>query len=371
MVQMQRLAWAALALLASAASSGCGVVGSVFGSDDDDGNGGSGDGNAGIGGEFGGKPSIGGLGDLEACATAREQGSLRPVNLIVMFDKSGSMGDGTDAGNNYSTRWAPVSKGMSTFFSDPKSAGLSASLQYFPIGGAECNASTYTNPAVPRTALPSRSFETSIGGIRPGGDTPTRGALEGAIATAKSTLASRPQERAVIILVTDGQPTACGKLPDVYATAKAGFEGTPSVPTYVVGVGPDTGNLDDIAKSGGTASAIYVAASADPAKTTADLLTQLDKIRGQVASCSFTLPRPPNGKELDIRSVNVVLTPAGGKPTTMTYNSSCDGGQGWHYDHVAAPKSIELCPATCDSVKNAKGSTIQIAFGCALNGKIN
>ncbi|WP_394841606.1 VWA domain-containing protein [Pendulispora brunnea] len=371
---LRKVALAVGSIIVVTASSGCGVVGSVFGNDDD--SNGSGKPGDDPGGGFSGDFGVGGLGDLQACATSSARGSLQQVNLIVMFDKSGSMGRFQDNNgvehDNTAQRWAPVSRGMATFFSDPQSAGLNATLQFFPLGGRnKCSASAYSNPAVNRTALPSSEFGDEISRITPDGDTPTRGALLGAFEIAKNTLGSHPDERAVVVLVTDGQPTACGELQGVYDTAKSGLNGSPSISTYVVGVGPDTGNLDEIARNGGTGKATYVAENSDAEQTSRDLVAQLNKIRGEVMSCSFAIPQPGDGKKLDTNAVNVVLTPTGGQATTLSYSAACQGGQGWHYDNVSSPRTIELCASTCDSVKQDKGAKIAIAFGCATNGKVN
>ncbi|WP_394830912.1 VWA domain-containing protein [Pendulispora rubella] len=374
-MELRKVALAVGSMIVVTASSGCGVVGSIFGSSDDSSGGGNGgsDPGGGFSGDLGG---VGGLGDLEACATSSARGTLQPVNLIVMFDRSGSMGKYQDNNgveyDNTAQRWVPVSQGMAAFFSDPQSAGLNATLQFFPPDrGNKCDASAYRNPAVQRTPLPSNEFGDAISSTGPSGDTPTRGALLGAFAIAQNTLASNPDERAVVVLVTDGQPTACGQLQGVYDTARSGLNGKPSISTYVVGVGPDTGNLDEIARNGGTGKATYVAENSDPGKTSSDLVAQLNKIRGEVMSCSFAIPSPGEGKQLDTNAVNVVLTPTGGKASTLSYSSECQGGAGWHYDDPSAPRSIELCESTCDSVKQDKGAKIAIAFGCATNGKVN
>ncbi len=72
-------------------------------------------------------------GTSSPCVSSVAQAALANANLIVMFDKSGSMGDpleGFDA--EVMTKWIPVTSAMVAFFTDPNSAGVSASLQFFP-----------------------------------------------------------------------------------------------------------------------------------------------------------------------------------------------------------------------------------------------
>ena len=69
------------------------------------------------GGSDGGSGSSG---DLSQCATATAQPNPVPVDLVFMFDKSGSMAQ--------DSKWTSCKFGFTSFFSDAKSAGMSASL---------------------------------------------------------------------------------------------------------------------------------------------------------------------------------------------------------------------------------------------------
>ena len=74
---------------------------------------------------------IGPQGTNSACVTSAVNAALANANLIVLFDKSGSMGDRAE-GFDPSVKWTPVTTAMKAFFSDPKSLGISASLEFFP-----------------------------------------------------------------------------------------------------------------------------------------------------------------------------------------------------------------------------------------------
>jgi hypothetical protein len=324
--------------------------------------------------------NIGGMGGPQptsaACVTSTANAALSPVNLVVMYDKSGSMGD-TSQGFDPKVKWIPVTTGMKAFFSDPKSVGIAASLQFFPQGsdlGSVCGFD-YATPKVSLTPLASATpLSTTLDATQPSGGTPTLPAIEGAIKYATSVAAQRPNEKTFVVLVTDGDPgfgingqfaagCANNDIPHVANAAKAAAAASPAIKTYVIGVGLDVQNLDAIATAGGTNKAIMVPVS-DPTQTKTVFQGALDSIRTDNLSCELALPPPPNGKALDINAVNVVFTNGSGQESVLTYNASCAGGAGWHYDDAASPSKIELCASTCTQAQADRQGKLTIAFGC-------
>lgn len=447
------LASASLALtLLAGTSAGCGS-----GSNGDGDGNGSGDGGVGDPSNAFSANANGGLdaGSLTACATSQAGATLKPVNLVFLYDKSGSMGDqtrwytcatgptpvircgffnvpsgpspryicypdggeanlaittggvigynsaacpvGTVAGIantaicsnpasctladafDPAAKWIPVGAAMNGFFADPTSAGMSASLGFFPKASAQgptlCQPTDYGTPAVPLSALPNTTiFKNAIAGQKPGGNTPTEVALDGAIAYAKGVAKSHPNDVTAIVLVTDGEPTECaspvGQNISVVrgiAQAAASDPQTP-IKTYVIGVGANLTNLNQIASGGGTGTATIVSTT-NPTQTSADFQKALEKIRGQALTCDLALPKPPDGKSLDINAVNVVAT-LGGKEDVLTYNKDCKGGSGWHYDDPNSPKLVQLCPTSCSAIRADSGGKVSIAFGCATKGGV-
>jgi uncharacterized protein YegL len=299
-----------------------------------------------------------GSGDLSKCATSSATPTPVPVSLVFMFDKSGSM--------SQSSKWTSCESGLTSFFADPQSAGLSASLQFFPLSNNECNVAGYAAPAVAMRALPdSTSFATAMQSNSPGGQTPTLPALTGAIEYAQSVQKSNPANKVAVVLVTDGEPNDCNST--ITAVASEAASASATVPTFVIGIG-NTANLDTIAQAGGTTKATIV--STNSAQQTAqDFQTALNAIRGLTLACEYQIPPPPSGQTFDESKVNVVYTPANAGPQTLTYNQSCTGGTGWHYDDPKNPQKIILCQNTCDSVQQKSGK-IDIVIGCATNGVI-
>jgi len=323
------------------------------------GNGSGGDGGSGSNPGFGSGSSGQDSGaNLSQCATSSATPDPVPVDLVFMFDKSGSMGD--------SSKWTSCQSGLTSFFGDPKSAGLSASLQFFPLSN-ECNVGSYAAPAVSLRALPDNTtFANAMSSNSPGGGTPTLPALTGAIQYAQSVQTSKPGDKVAVVLVTDGQPNDCTST--VQAVANEAASAAATIPTFVIGVG-NTGNLDAIALAGGTTKATIVSTN-NPTQTAQDFQTALEAIRGLTLACEYQIPPPPQGETFDESKVNVVFTPTNAGPETLSYNQDCTGGTGWHYDDPKNPTKIELCATTCSDVQKDKSGKIDIVFGCATNGTI-
>ncbi len=72
------------------------------------------------------------------CAADVVPAQLTQVNILILLDKSGSMGyQNSTAGSwdNCATRWNPVVDTLNAFFSDPNSSRLYASLSFLPADG--------------------------------------------------------------------------------------------------------------------------------------------------------------------------------------------------------------------------------------------
>lgn len=311
----------------------------------------------------------GGDADAAVCATVAAQATLTPVNLVVMYDQSGSMGDTNESPSfDPALRWIPVGQAMKAFFTDPQSAGLAAALTFFPNLANSCVAADYANPEIARTPLPAAVFSTTLDAHAPKGDTPTRAAALGAIAQAQAIAAARPTEKTAIVLVTDGEPYGCNindatqSNAEALAVAAEVQKVAATIPTYVVGVGPSVTNLDAVASAGGTTALKVQVGNATT--TTQQLLTAMAAIRGALVACDFDVPVPPDGRQLDYGKVYVELASPGKPKETVGYSGDCATGQGWHYDSPKDPKKVLLCPATCDAVKAQAGGLVTVAFAC-------
>jgi hypothetical protein len=323
-------------------------------------------------------------GTNDACVNAVKGAELTPVNLVVLYDKSGSMGNPQEnASFDPQKRWIPVGTALKAFVTDPTSTGISASLTFFPLDGdinVACGGDYKTTRVklTPLAAGGGAAIAAAIDATTPSGGTPTLPALQGAIAYAKEVAAQRPGEKTSVVLQTDGYPgllvngqfgpgCADNDIAHIAAAADAAFKGTPSVSTYVIGVDAALTDLNTIAAAGGTKQAFLVTVG-DPVATKASFAAALASIRSFEFRCDFALPPPPDGKELNKNGVNVVLKNAAGQETVLAYNGDCNGGSGWHYDNLAAPARVMLCPASCDAARRDSGAKVSIAFGCITKG---
>jgi hypothetical protein len=299
------------------------------------------------------------LSDAGTCEAFVQKADLVPLDLYIMFDKSGSMVE--------SASWDPVVKAFQSFVADPASNGLGVGLQYFPLS-PECMPDTYANPAVPIGLLPANTsaLSTSLTTTVPGGQTPTLPAFQGAIQALTKHLLLNPTHTGVVVLATDGIPNDCASTVDKVAQeALAAAQDTPKILTFVIGVGTQLTALDQIAQAGGSQKAFLVDTGAN---ATQQFIDALNSIRGGAIACEYVIPKPEAGT-IDPGKVNVSYTPGGSSSPETFPNVGGAGkcpasGDGWYYDNPGSPTKVILCPSTCDKVKADSKATVGVAFGC-------
>jgi hypothetical protein len=354
-----------------------------------------------IGSTPGNGASDGGSGALNAdaaCVATAQQGEQRPIALLFMVDNSGSMTT-RDPGQTQ-TRWELISAAIPDFLVAPQNAGLFVGLDFFPEpvpvvadagrGGGQgnnnnnalCNVTDYENLDVPIGVLPGvnngqvGAFANAIFTRAVQGNTPTTPALAGALASATAWQIAHPDQIVGVVFVTDGQPNGCN--PNTVATAAAAAaaatSATPPIRTYVLGVGPDVGNLDSIAAAGGTGPTAYLVTTGGAAALTA----ALDAIKGSAVSCEYKVPQV-NGQLPDFTQVNVQTRVGSSGAPSSVFNvpnaAACGTDPGWYYDVPVtqggpSPTTITLCPASCDPIKMAPNSQLQVLLGCKTDIRI-
>ncbi|MBX3203092.1 MAG: VWA domain-containing protein [Labilithrix sp.] len=315
---------------------------------------------AGAAGELGAVTGDDGDDEFESCATRSATAEPKPVYLVFMFDKSGSMT------SSASPKWSAAKAASRAFFESTDSEGVSASLTFFPDAQTySCSASAYSTPQVTMAALPSTAFGTSLDSQSPAGGTPTHAALQGAIAYAQGIAPS--DGKVAIVLVTDGLPDSICGGNSVTAVRDLAASVAGTLPTYVIGVGDQLASLNDIAAGGGTGDAFIVNAS-DPNQIQQDFLGAINTIKASALACDYAIPPPPAGERLDRAKVNVSQV-SGSSRVPLPHNPTCSGGSGWRYDDADAPRRIVLCEASCDAVK-AQPGRMEVLFGCATRGLV-
>lgn len=312
------------------------------------------------------------MGTGDSCAATSAEATLTPVNMFIIFDKSGSM-----LNNN---KWTNTTKALVHFFKDQGSAGLRVALRFFPdsgCDGASCNINVCSEPLValgPLTsdAAPADSQEQklidAVGSKAPNGGTPMYVALAGAEKRATDYQTAHPSEKTVVVLVTDGEPNGCDENVNNIAKKAAEARSSHGILTYAVGlVGSGTTTINTIAAAGGTMKGIFIG----DGNASADLLAALKAIQGSQVACDFQMPTMGSmGETIDPTLVNVNYTPGSGGMTTtfgqVAKESDCTAQKGgWFYDNAAKPTTITLCPTTCASVQADEKAKIEILLGCA------
>jgi len=333
------------------------------------------------GGMSGGTGGSGGVvGEDAACAAHSVAAEKVPVDLYFMVDISGSMncpvgpagaGCEVDPGAPYAakTRWTEESAALKAFFGSSQSSGLGAGIAFFPqtrSGQLACTSTDYATPAVEIAGLPGAlaALGAAIDQQRPSGNTPTQPSLQGAIEHATAWSATNPGHTVAVVYATDGYPRGCGSSNTINNAAQAAaraLQATPSIRTYVLGVGPNLTDLNQVAVSGGTSQAYFVDTGQDVG---AQLTQALASIRTNVSlDCTYTIPDPPPGQQLDYGKVNVRYTNGAGDQNDLPRDpSTSDCNQGWQYS--TDKTQILLCGSTCDAVKNDPDAKIDILLGC-------
>jgi hypothetical protein len=360
-------------------------------------------GGSGVAGEGPGpETSAGGSGG--ACIGELFEADPVPLDIFVMLDQSGSMLLG--AGNGFS-RWQTIQQAFTAFVQQPNLDGISMGIQYFGqpestvpgcsqiscmadpdcTGGCtlcgqfgvcispfnpdneSCDPLDYAWAEVKIQPLPGvgNAIVTSIGSHMPGTNTPTMPALQGAIDYATMWALDHPDHVTVVAFATDGEPAVCDTdLSHINAVAAAGFNGTPSIKTFVIGVGPALTNLDGIAAAGGTTKAFHVDTNA---MATEDFVDALNTIRGAALPCTYQVPEPGPGRVPDFDHVNVIYTPSDGSPAQTLPNVSSEtacpsNGLGWYYDDNQNPTQIILCDGACALISEDLEAKVEIELGC-------
>ena len=345
------------------------------------------------------------LEEAEACSTIRLETEVKvitttvekvvqvPVDLYFMVDKSTSMLE-IDQGNTVD-RWTALTTAIGQFVDsasnpdasvptdDGGTASMGVGMAFFPVAGlfgvlGSCTVADYAAAIVPVAPLPGNAapVKTAFASQTALPNTPTLPAIQGAIQYATSYQMANPTRRVVIVLATDGEPNLCNSTVQAVADEAArAFGQMPPLSTYVLGIGPSTGNLNTIAQAGGTKTAFMVTSSGAD-----QLLMALNAIRTQVQTTTTTTtvagtkiactqPLDPSQRELDwaaariSREANKITTPV----PPVADAAACGRSEGWYYDNPKAPTQLVFCPVTCEGLSPETGiSRVNVDIPCVL-----
>jgi hypothetical protein len=304
------------------------------------------------------------------CGSAQSKVERKPADVLLVLDRSTSMGEAMDSARNCpagsttcAQRWSTIVSSLGKvltssstdiewglkFFASPGGAGGGG----FPgMGDSNCYVSDGVEVGV--GSGNADKIQTQIGAAVNGGHTPTRAAIDAAVAYLKTV--SDGNNR-YILLATDGEPNCpadqkgLSTTSDLDATTTAvknavaaGFK------VFVIGVGTETGNLTKLAEAGGT-DKFYSALTPD------DMFAALSTIVGTVtAGCTYELPSAPVAPNAVGVYVDKNLIP----------QSDSDG---WSYA-PGSSTTIEIHGSVCDDLKSGKKTLVEIFLPCEESAPI-
>ncbi len=332
------------------------------------------DANVNGGGQAGGAGHIGGGGPggsgvkvdaggptIDANCGVTTLGTTRqPPDLLLVFDKSGSMAEDPATGANCNpaatcpSKWNQAKTAINTALMNSTMVNWGLKLFSDPTGnGCVVNAGADVNIGANTAA----AITTALGRTGPNGNTPTTLALQRGGDYLASLTDPNPK---FMVLVTDGAPT-CGPgggnnpPDDANAIAMVTTQLNRGFGTFVVGLATTTDmqantTLTSMSTNGGhprTGTPNYY-----PAANTDELVTALASIGNLVRSCTFALSSaPPDPLAVKVQADGMTVPP-----------SATDG---WGYNQ--AMTSVILTGSYCQRVLDGTIMNVTVLFGCGIN----
>jgi hypothetical protein len=275
------------------------------------------------------------------------------ADILILLDRSDSMNwsltlDSVCAPSDATctTRADAMVPALKSVMAD--NPGVNWGLELFPYPDQPlCRVASY--PQVEISADAAWAIEARLDSFTTGPSTPTGAAIVAATAYLETLDDARSK---AILLATDGLPT-CGSTDYMSieamlaeAVTAAGRARESGFPVYVIGIGIQKDNLDNLAKAGGTGS--YY-----PATSTSELNQALESIARVVTkSCTFKGSVAPPDKDL-------VQVYADGRLIAR------DDGDGWTYDPAdPSGSTITLTGASCQAMLDETVAQVRIVAGC-------
>ena len=295
------------------------------------------------------------------CGNITSRTTRQPVDVLLVLDRSGSMDysitedcycalpTGTKYGSlcadttNCSTRWNAVKAAVGAALSS--ASYVNWGLKFFPSAGANTSCTENSIIEVPITATSASEVRSSVDNAAYEYSTPTSAALGAATAYLKTLNDGNDK---FILLATDGEPNCGGNPASVNTDDLTGATNAASAAlaagfkVYVIGIGPNLGNLTQLAKNGGTSDFYQV-------NSPQDLSDKLSSISKLVGSCSFMSNAAPPDE-------NNVAVYVNGRRVDK------DSNNGWTFG--SSSQEIVLTGDYCAQMSSGNQADVQILFGC-------
>ncbi|MDB4965816.1 MAG: hypothetical protein JWN44_1505 [Myxococcales bacterium] len=340
--------------LATAVVAGCGSPninhGGTGGSGGTGGGGGSGTGgNGGTGGSGGGGSGGGGGGTGNNCGVQDFMLTKGGTpDLLLIQDRSGSMSMDASGGNTTPSKWTSMTTALKQVVSAVST--VEWGLLMFPDanGGGFNTCSVPTMPDVAISATSAGAISTALTNAMPGGGTPTGEAIKSAVTYLKGLANGHTH---YLLVATDGEPT-CN---DDQNTTVAAITNAVSngIKVFVVGIantGADA-TLTAMANAGGVPNMTAGQKPYYEASTSTDLVNVLNKVTGQLVSCSYALQKAPANPDLvEIDGNGMII------PRDKTHMN------GW--DYGPNNLSINFYGMACDALQKGVITMVTAIYGC-------
>jgi hypothetical protein len=290
-----------------------------------------------------------GLGPICLTMTARSEWAW--ADIVAVVDRSSSMGLSIAAdmpcapgATDCTTRWDAVRGALLDLLPYPPHYRWGV-LMFPSPGGGSCEVGP--TPQVPCMENAAGAVETAMSALAPGGESPTGAALRAATAYLAGL---SDHDFKAIMLFTDGEPS-CGGVDGGSEWAEALDAANAAMaqgyPIAVVGLGPNPGDLDALAKAGGT-DRYYPATSR---RQLDDALATIFWNPGDLRyTCTFAIGEPPP----DPARVYVFIN---GEPIPE------DGNDGWSFG--ATTSTIVLNGRACELTLTLNPVEVAVLFGCS------
>lgn len=277
-----------------------------------------------------------------------------PADILIVLDRSESMiwsltsdSECRAGASDCTTRAEAAVAAVGAVVTD--NPEINWGLELFPAGDAGMCA-VPSRPQVGVSSSSAAAIKAQLASFTTSLSTPTAAAIDVAVAYLKTV---QDRSNKAILLATDGLPNcgvgqSWGRDDMAGATKAAATAKAAGLPVYVIGIGPSTGNLNDLADAGGTRS--YFPAMSSTA------LNQALRTIAKVTTCTFKLNALPPDQDL----VSVYI----GEGLVAR-----DEGNGWMFapgdpDHA----TVILTGTYCETMSAGATPEIRITFGCPDGG---
>ncbi|UQA59860.1 vWA domain-containing protein [Polyangium aurulentum] len=293
----------------------------------------------------------------EDCGRVEFSVERKPVDILLVLDRSASMKDDPSGGDGSPSKWEIVVPALQEVIKSTDD-GVSWGLKVFPLGDGEgaCTAASFPEDIlVPIAEKNASKVNAAISATSDEGDgTPTGDAINKAVEYLKGIQNDNVK---YLVLATDGDPSCPKEDADEFAVEAVSAAAAAGYHTFVVGVASSASKvkaLNEVAIAGleprvdpdPLAPKFYIAATKD------QLVTAMQTITGNAASCLFPLSEPPPNPD----HVGVFIG-------DQQVEQDTTGTEGWNYTGPDM-KGIELHGAACETVKNGGAELVGVIFGC-------